>query len=128
MREWNGLYRDDQRGACLVAQAKRRVVVDVVDHRGINSGLEVYRRRRGGINNKHRANKCKTMHDKTISSARGVLTQCYTISAKGDNIRECFPDVWRFRTDEPEGKSCVFAMLGMCGGRTGYVFGFVSSF
>ena len=31
-------------GACLVAQTRRRVVVDVVDHRGINSGLEVYRR------------------------------------------------------------------------------------
>ena len=37
-------------------------------------------------------------------------------------------DVSRFRTDGPEGESCVFAMLGMCGGRTGYVFGFVSSF
>ena len=35
-------------GACLVAQTRRRVVVDVVDHKGINSGLEVYRRRRGG--------------------------------------------------------------------------------
>ena len=33
------------------------VVVDVVDHRGISSGLEVYRRRRGGRNNKYKANK-----------------------------------------------------------------------
>ena len=34
-------------GACLVAQTRRRVVVDVVDHRGINNGLEVYRREEG---------------------------------------------------------------------------------
>ena len=33
-------------GACLVAQT-RRVVVDVVDHRGISSGLRVYRREEG---------------------------------------------------------------------------------
>ena len=37
------------------------------------------------------------------------------IPAKGDNIRESIPGVSRFRTDEPEGESCVFAMLGMCG-------------
>ena len=36
---------------------------------------------------------------------------------KGGNIRESIPGVSRFRTDEPEGESCVFAMLGMCGGR-----------
>ena len=35
-------------GACLVAQTRRRVVVDVVDHRGISSGLGVYRREEGG--------------------------------------------------------------------------------
>ena len=46
MREWNGRYRDDQRGACLVALA-RRVVVDVLDHRGIGIGLGVYRREEG---------------------------------------------------------------------------------
>ena len=33
--------------ACLVAQTTRRVVVDVVDHNGINSGLGVYRREEG---------------------------------------------------------------------------------
>ena len=33
-------------GACLVALA-RRVVVDVVDHRGIGIGLGVYRREEG---------------------------------------------------------------------------------
>ena len=31
-------------GACLVAQTRRRVVVDVVDHSGINIGLGVYQR------------------------------------------------------------------------------------
>ena len=33
-------------GACLVALA-RRVVVDVVDHKGIGIGLGVYRREEG---------------------------------------------------------------------------------
>ena len=40
---------------------------------------------------------------------------------KGENIRESIPGVSHFRTDEPEGESCEFAMLGMCGGRTGCV-------
>ena len=40
-------------GACPVAQTRRRVVVDVFDLRGISSGLEVYRRRRGGRNSKY---------------------------------------------------------------------------
>ena len=34
-------------GACLVAQTRRRVVVDVVNHRGISSALGVYRREEG---------------------------------------------------------------------------------
>ena len=58
--------------ACLVAQTRRRVVVDIVDHRGINSGLEVYRREEG----EETVNTRKHMHNKTISEARGVLTQC----------------------------------------------------
>ena len=45
------------------------------------------------------------------------------IPSKGGNIRESIPGVSRFRTDEPEGEGCVFAMLGVCGGRTGCVFG-----
>ena len=36
-----------KRGACLVAQTRRRVVVDVVDHREISIGLGVYRREEG---------------------------------------------------------------------------------
>ena len=39
------------------------------------------------------------------------------IPTKGENIRESIPGVSRFRTDEPEGESCVFDMLEVCGGR-----------
>ena len=74
-------------GACLVAQTRRRVVGDVVDHNGINSGLRVYRREE----EKERVNTCKHMHNMTISDARGVLMRCYTIPVKWDNIRESFP-------------------------------------
>ena len=73
--------------ACLVAQTRRRVVGDIVDHNGISSGLRVYRREEG----EETVNTCKHMHNMTISDARGVLTQCYTIPVKGDNIRESFP-------------------------------------
>ena len=34
-------------GDCLVAQTRRRVVIDVVDHSGISSGLRVYQREEG---------------------------------------------------------------------------------
>ena len=40
MREWNGRYRDDQRGGGLAWKLRRkgrRVIVDVVDHRGISN-------------------------------------------------------------------------------------------
>ena len=80
------------------AEKGSRVVGDVVDHRGINSDLGVYRREEG----EETVNTSKQMHDMTISDARGVLTQCYTIPVKG-NIRESFPEVWHFRTDESEG-------------------------
>ena len=69
-----------------------------------------------------------TMHDMTKRDARCALTRYEEVPVKGENIRESIPGVLRFRTDEPEGESCVFAMLGMCGGRTGCVSGFVSSF
>ena len=68
-----------------------------------------------------------TMHDMTKRDARGALTRYEMVLVKGGNIRENIPGVSRFRTDELEGKSCVFAMLGRCGGRTGCVSGFVSS-
>ena len=46
----------------------------------------------------------------------------------GGNIRESIPDVLRFQTDGPEGKSCEFDRLGRGGGQTDCVSGFVSSF
>ena len=68
------------------------------------------------------------MHDMTSSGARCALTWYEVVPVKGGNIRESIPGVSRFRTDEPEGETCGFAMLGMCGGRTSCVSGFVSSF
>ena len=68
------------------------------------------------------------MRDVTMSGARCALTWYEVVPVKGGNIRENIPGVSHFRTDESEGKSYEFAMLGMCGGRTGCVSGFVSSF
>ena len=65
--------------------------------------------RRGGRNNKYNANKSMTMHDKISSGARGALTRYEVVPVKGGNIRENIPGVPRFRTDELEGESCVFA-------------------
>ena len=49
MGEWNRRYRDDQRGGLPGSSAEREegVVIDVVDHSGIGSGLRVYRREEG---------------------------------------------------------------------------------
>ena len=68
------------------------------------------------------------MHDMTSSGARCALTWDEVIPVKGGNIRENIPGVSRFWTNDSEGESCVFAILGMCGGQTGCVSGFVSSF
>ena len=68
------------------------------------------------------------MHDMTSSGARGALTRYEVVPVKVGYIRESIPGVSRFRTDEPEVKCCRFTMLGMGGGRTGCVSGFVSSF
>ena len=57
--------------ACLVAQTRRRVIVDVVDHRDISIGLGVYRREEG----EETVNTHKHSHNMIISGARGVLTQ-----------------------------------------------------
>ena len=85
-------------------------------------------KRREGRNNKYSANISKTTQDMTESGARCVLTQYEVMPAKGENIRESIPGVPCFRAKEPEGESCVFGMLEVCGGRTGCVSGFVSSF
>ena len=69
-----------------------------------------------------------TMHDMTTSGVRRALTRYEVVPAKGENIRESILGVSHFWTDEPEGESCVFGMLGMRGGRTGCGSGFVSLF
>ena len=56
------------------------------------------------------------MHDMTKRDARCALTRYEVVPVKGENIRERIPGVSHFQTDEPEGKSCMFAMLGMRGG------------
>ena len=68
------------------------------------------------------------MHDMTSSGARGALTRYEGIPAKGGSIRESIPGVPHFRVGEPEGESCEFDMLGVCGGRTDCASGFVSPF
>ena len=68
------------------------------------------------------------MHDMTSIGARGALSRYEMIPVKGGNIRENIPGVSCFRAEEPEGESCVFGMLEVCGGRTGCVSGFASSF
>ena len=69
-----------------------------------------------------------TMHDMAKHDARCALTRYEVVPVKGENILESIPGVLCFRTDEPKGESCMFAMLGMRGGRTGCVSRFVSSF
>ena len=69
-----------------------------------------------------------TMRDMTMSGARCVLTRQQVVPVKGGNIRENIPGVSCFRAEEPEGESYGFDRLGVCGGRTDCVSGFVSSF
>ena len=64
------------------------------------------------------------MHDDAKREASRALTRYEVMPVKGGNI----PGVSCFRAEEPEGESCEFDRLGMRGGRTGCVFGFVSSF
>ena len=116
-------------GACLIALARKRG-----RQQRSRSGHQQRRRsrslpeRRGGRNNEYNANRCMTMHDMTKRDARCALTRYEVVPVKGGNIREIIPGVLRFRTDEPEGESCGFDRLGVCGGRTDHVSGFVSSF
>ena len=68
------------------------------------------------------------MHDMISIGARGALTQYEVIPVKGGNIRESILGVSRFRAEEPEGESCEFDRLGVCGGQTDCVSGIVPSF
>ena len=104
------------------------VVITVVVLSGISNGLGVYRRRRGGRNNKYNANISMTVHDKTSNDARRALAWYEVVPVKGGNIRESIPGVLRFRAKELEGESCEFDRLGVCGGRTDCVSGYVTSF
>ena len=115
-------------GACLVALARER-------GRQLRSrtGQQQCRSRslpegRGGRNNEYHVNRCISMHDKTSNNARRALTWYEVVPVKGGNIRESIPGVPCFWEEEPEGKSCEFDRLGVCGGRTGCVSGIVSSF
>ena len=126
--EKNRRYLVIKGGACLVALARER-------GRQLRSRTGQQQRRsrslperRGGRNNEYQVNRCISRHDMSRSDARRALMWYEVVLVKGGIIRESIPGVSRFRTDEPEGESCVFAMLGMCGGRTGCVSGFVSSF
>ena len=67
------------------------------------------------------------MHDMTSTGARGALTRYEVVPVKGGDIQESIPVVSHFRAEEPEGESCEFDRLGMRGGRTGCVSGFMSS-
>ena len=128
MREWNGRYRGDQRGAFLEAPLKGKN-----GHRRRSRSQQQRRsrslpERRGGRNNEYHVNRCISMHDKTSNDARRDLTWYEVIPIKGENIRESIPGVSCFRAEEPEGESCGFDRLGGCGGRTDCVSGFVPSF
>ena len=126
--EENRRYLVIKRGAFLVALARER------GHqlRSRTGRQQRWSRslpeRRGGRNNEYNANRCITMHDKAMRDARRALTRYEVIPVKGGNIRESIPGVSHFRTEEPKGKSCVFGMLEVCGGRTGCVSGFVLPF
>ena len=56
------------------------------------------------------------MHVKAKRDARRALTRYEVLPVKGGNIRESIPGVPCFRAEEPEGESCEFDMLGVCGG------------
>ena len=88
------------------------VVGDVVDYRGIRIVMGSTEEKRGEKQLIH----SKQVHNITTGRAKRVLTRYEVIPVKGGNIRENIPGVSRFRPDESEGKSCVFAMLGMRGG------------
>ena len=103
------------------------VVNSVVELGSSSVGLVVYQREEG----EEIMNTEQTKHHKIYQgNTRCSVCPNAVVGDTGErgNIRESIPGVSRFRTDEPEGESCVFAMLGMCGGRTGCVSGFVSSF
>ena len=101
MREWNGRYRDDQRGglAWKLYCKGRSVVDDVVDHRGISIVTGSTEEKRGEKQEIH----SKPVHNKTTGRARRVLTRCYTLQMEGKTFEDEFPALGEFRTGEREG-------------------------
>ena len=61
--EKNRRYLVIKGGACLVALAREEFVVDVVDHRGIGNGLEVYRKE---------VTEGNTINNKAIKATQGI--------------------------------------------------------
>ena len=127
--EENRRYLVIKGGACLVALARER-------GRQLRSRTGQQQRRsrslperRGGRNNEYQVNRGISMHDMSRSDARRALTWYEVVPVKGGgNIRENIPGVSCFRAEEPEGESCGFDRLGVCGGRTDCVSGFISLF
>ena len=114
--EKNRRYLVIKGGACLVALARER-------GRQLRSRTGQQQRRsrslpeiRGGRSNEYNANINTTMRDVTMSGARCALTWYEVVPVKGRNIRENIPSVSCFRAEEPEGESCGFDRLGVCGG------------
>ena len=126
--EENRRYLVIKGGACLIALARRRgrqLRSRTGQQQRRSRGLS---ERRGGRNNEYHVNRCISMHDMTSNDARRALMWYEVMPVKGGNIRENIPGVSCFRAAEPEGESCEFDRLGVCGGRTDCVSGFVSSF
>ena len=95
MREWNGRYRDDQRGACLVDLARR----GRCRRRSRSPGHQRPRglpERRGGRNNEYKVNRCISMHDMTSNDARRALTWYEVVPVKGGKHPGKYPRCFVF--------------------------------
>ena len=100
----------------LLAWLLRReggVVSDVVDHRGISSGLGVYRRRRGGRNSKYKAHRCITKHDMTICRTTGSNAVLHDANGEGKHWKG-FSRHLLFPDRRKRGDGSMFSMLGAC--------------
>ena len=107
---------------------ERGVVNSVVELGSSTVGLVVYRREEGGeIMNTEQTKHHKIYQGNTRCSVCPNAVVGDT-GEGGGNPRESIPGVSCFRAEEPEGESCGFDRLGVCGGRTDCIPGFVSSF
>ena len=80
----------------MVAQTRRRVVVDVVELGSSSVGLVVYRREEGGRNNEYHVNRCISMHDKTSNDARRALAWYEVVPVKGGKHSGKYPRCFVF--------------------------------